>query len=215
MTNRDQLARDIAGFLLQINAIKLNVENPFTWASGLRSPIYCDNRRTLSFPHVRQAIVDGFIQLVKTNYPHADVVAGVATGAIAHGVLTASALDLPFVYVRSSPKGHGMGNQVEGHVEKDQQVVVIEDLISTGKSSLAAIEALKGAGMRVLGMFSIFSYNLDLAQDKFKAANCPVSSLSNYDVLLSLALDEGMISREQLHELKKWRQDPVSWSAAH
>ncbi len=215
MNNHQKLSRDIAGFLLQINAIKLNVEYPFTWASGLRSPIYCDNRRTLSYPKIRNSIASGLANLVSEHHPETELIAGVATGAIAHGVLTASNLNLPFVYVRSNAKGHGLGNQVEGCFEKNQKVVVIEDLVSTGKSSMAAIEALKEAGLNVLGMVSIFSYNLDVAVEKFRDGNCRFDSLSDYETLISMALDQGLISLEQLKELQTWRDDPAAWSASH
>lgn len=201
----------IAGKLLQINAIKLNPANPFTWASGWKSPIYCDNRKTLSYPEVRNAICDGFVKLVKEHYPQAEVIAGVATGAIAHGMLVADRLNLPFIYVRSAPKSHGLSNQIEGHFERGQKVVVIEDLISTGMSSLAAVEALRDAGCDVLGLLAIFTYEFDQATSSFARANVDFKTLSNYSTLIETALKQGTITNAQLELLKTWRENPDEW----
>lgn len=203
----------IASLLLDIEAIKLSPENPFTWASGWKSPIYCDNRKALSFSEVRNTIRDEFARQIIKKYPEVDVIAGVATGAIAHGVLVAQKLDLPFIYVRSSAKKHGLGNQVEGSWKKGQQVVVIEDLVSTGGSSLGASEALKEAGLEVLGMMAIFTYGFQVAEDNFKAAGVKLDTLSNYHALLELASDAGYIAADQKEVLQQWRKDPANWSA--
>lgn len=201
----------IANKLLQINAIKLNPASPFTWASGWKSPIYCDNRKTLSFPEVRNAICEGFVKAIKEKYPQVEVIAGVATGAIAHGMLVADRLNLPFIYVRSAPKSHGLSNQIEGDYKPGQRVVVIEDLISTGMSSLAAVDALRDAGCQVLGLLAIFSYQFDQAVNSFAQANVEFSTLSNYSVLIEAALEQGNISKAELELLKDWRQNPQEW----
>lgn len=206
-------SKKIADYLLQIKAIKLQPANPFTWASGWKSPIYCDNRTTLSHPEVRNAIRDFFSEKIKELYPGAEVIAGVATGAIAHGMLVADKLGLPFIYVRSGAKGHGLGNQVEGHYEPGQKVVVIEDLISTGGSSLNAVEALRGAGCEVLGMMAIFTYGFEKAENSFSSAACRVDTLSNYNVLVERAVETGYVSGKELETLKEWRVDPASWNA--
>ncbi|MDL2320608.1 orotate phosphoribosyltransferase, partial [Alistipes sp. OttesenSCG-928-B03] len=186
MENR---GREIAQSLLQIKAIKLSPANFFTWASGWHSPIYCDNRTTLSFPAVRDQIRDGFAAMVREKYPQAEVIAGVATGAIAHGVLVAEALGLPFIYVRSSPKAHGLTNQVEGYFEKGAKVVVIEDLVSTGGSSLSAVEALRDAGCDVLGMLAIFTYGFPTAAENFERAGVTLDTLSDYETMIPLAIE--------------------------
>jgi orotate phosphoribosyltransferase len=204
-------AKKVAEYLLQIKAIKLQPSNPFTWASGWKSPIYCDNRKTLSFPNVRTYIRDSFAAKVKELYPQADLIAGVATGAIAHGALAADKLGLPFIYVRSEPKGHGLGNQIEGYYEKGQKVVVIEDLISTGGSSLSAVKALKEAGCEVLGMVAIFTYGFSKATDGFKSENCELTTLSNYNILVETAVESGYIGQAEVETLKKWRIDPSTW----
>lgn len=201
----------IASLLLDIQAVKLSPEKPFTWASGWKSPIYCDNRKTLSYPAVRKTIQEDFARLVRDKYPMAEVIAGVATGAIAHGLLVAEALNLPFIYVRSSAKDHGMGNQVEGAWKSGQRVVVIEDLISTGGSSLAAVEALRKEGLEVLGMLAIFTYDFDKAKENFLRAGLQVDSLSNYHKLLELAEEAGYISMDQKNTLSEWRIDPANW----
>lgn len=200
-----------AEYLLQIKAIKLQPANPFTWASGWKSPIYCDNRLTLSFPEVRTFIRDAFASKVKDLYPEATVIAGVATGAIAHGALVADVLGLPFIYVRSGAKDHGLGNQIEGKVEKGQKVVVIEDLISTGGSSLGAVKALREAGCEVLGMIAIFTYGFPKAEEAFSAEKCRLDTLSSYPVLVDMAVTTGYISEKDVETLKKWRSDPSVW----
>jgi len=207
----NQFAKKTAEYLLQIKAIKLQPSNPFTWASGWKSPIYCDNRKTLSFPEVRSYIRDSFATLVKELYPGAEVIAGVATGAIAHGALAADKMGLPFIYVRSEAKEHGLGNQIEGYYEKGQKVVVIEDLISTGGSSLNAVKALRDAGCEVLGMAAIFTYEFKKASDGFESADCKLNTLSNYSVLVETALLTGYIGEAEVETLKKWRADPATW----
>ena len=200
-----------AEFLLQIKAIKLQPSNPFTWASGWKSPIYCDNRKTLSFPEIRSYISSSFATLIRDLYPQAEIIAGVATGAIAHGVLTADKLGLPFIYVRSGAKEHGLGNQIEGYFEQGRKVVVIEDLISTGGSSLNAVQALREAGCDVLGMVAIFTYEFKKAEDSFRSENCNLKTLSNYSVLVETALKTGYISQTEVETLKNWRLDPAGW----
>ena len=204
-------AKSIAGHLLQIKAIKLQPSNPFTWASGWKSPIYCDNRKTLSFPIVRQAIKDSFVQMVNEKFPGAELIAGVATGAIAHGALVAESMDLPFVYVRPGVKEHGLGNQIEGFYEKDQKVVVIEDLISTGGSSLRAVNALREAGCNVMGMIAIFTYGFKKAGDNFSANDCILFTLSDYNTLIDKAMETGYITGNDVEMLKEWRKDPANW----
>jgi len=205
------LAAKIADNLLRIGAVKLRPEAPFTWASGWRSPIYCDNRKTLSFPAVRQSIARGLADIVRDRYPNATVIAGVATGAIAQGILVAELLDLPFVYVRPEPKKHGMGNQVEGFLPERSKVAVIEDLISTGGSSLKAVDALRSEGAEVLGMAAIFTYGFPLADEAFAKADCKIVTLSNYDHLLPRAMAVGQVSEEQLDTLRNWRESPSTW----
>jgi orotate phosphoribosyltransferase len=207
----ESISKTTAEFLLQIKAIKLQPSNPFTWASGWKSPIYCDNRKTLSFPEVRSFIRDSFAAKVKELYPSAELIAGVATGAIAHGALAADKLQLPFVYVRSGAKEHGLGNQIEGYFEPGQKVVVIEDLISTGGSSLNAVKALRDAGCEVLGMVAIFTYEFKKASDAFAAENCTLDTLSNYSVLVETAVKTGYIGQAEVETLKKWRVDPSVW----
>lgn len=197
--------------LLQINAIKLNLANPFTWASGWKSPIYCDNRKTLSYPEVRNLICEAFKRLIIDKYPDVDVIAGVATGAIAHGMLVADRLNLPFIYVRSSPKKHGLENLVEGDVKAGQKVVVVEDLISTGLSSLSAVEALRNAGCEVLGMVAIFTYGFNHASENFKQANVKLDTLANYTELIEIAIKQGFVKEDHLELLKSWRNDPENW----
>jgi orotate phosphoribosyltransferase len=200
-----------AEYLLQIKAIKLQPSNPFTWASGWKSPIYCDNRKTLSFPEVRSFIRDSFCEMIRELYPEAGLIAGVATGAIAHGALVADKSGLPFIYVRSEAKEHGLGNQIEGYFEKGQKVVVIEDLISTGGSSLNAVKALRDSGCEVLGMVAIFTYEFKKATDAFAALNCKLNTLSNYSALVETAVHTGYISQAEVETLKKWRLDPAGW----
>jgi len=207
----EKRAKKIAEYLLQIKAIKLQPSNPFTWASGWKSPIYCDNRKTLSFPEVRTYISDSFASLIRELYPDAAVIAGVATGAIAHGALVADNLGLPFIYVRSGAKEHGLGNQIEGYFEPGQEVVVIEDLISTGGSSLSAVKALREAGCKVCGMMAIFTYEFQKAADGFASENCALHTLSNYSVLIETALSTGYIGEKEVETLKLWRVDPSVW----
>lgn len=207
----ENIARKTAEYLLQIKAIKLQPAKPFTWASGWKSPIYCDNRMTLSFPEVRSYLRDAFSAKVRELYPQAELIAGVATGAIAHGVLVADKLNLPFIYVRSGAKDHGLGNQIEGHFEPGQKVVVIEDLISTGGSSLGAVRALKEAGCSVLGMIAIFTYGFSKASEAFAMEQCSLDTLSNYSVLTEMAAESGYISQGDVKTLAEWRVDPSNW----
>jgi orotate phosphoribosyltransferase len=208
--NKDT-AEKTAELLLQINAIKLNPRNPFTWASGWNSPIYCDNRITLSFPAVRNYIRDEFSKNIEKQFGKPDVIAGVATGAIGIGILVAESLGLPFVYVRPEPKKHGRLNQVEGYLQKGQNVIVVEDLISTGNSSLLAVEALKEAGANVKGMAAIFSYGFEIASENFKNANVDLYTLSNYENLLPLAVAKRYITEEEEITLQEWRKSPSTW----
>lgn len=201
----------IAQSLLKIKAVKLSPNEPFTWASGWNSPIYCDNRVTLSYPDIRRQIYQSFAQLIAEKYPEAELIAGVATGAIAHGVLVAEEMQKPFIYVRSAPKGHGLGNQIEGQYTKGQKVVVVEDLISTGGSSLSAVDALRQAGVEVLGMVAIFTYGFKTAEDNFANANVKVDTLSSYNALIESALESGYVKEDQLTDLKEWRIAPDKW----
>lgn len=201
----------VAEKLLQINAVKLNVQTPFTWASGWKSPIYCDNRKILSFPHIRDFIKSEMTNAVFTEFPDAEVIAGVATAGIPHGALIADLLSLPFVYVRSKPKEHGMGNQIEGVLEMGKKVVVIEDLISTGKSSMEAVHALQVAGATVIGLTSVFTYEFPLASKVFKEAGIKTLSLSNYNALIEVALQKNLIQSSELELLQSWRENPSEW----
>lgn len=205
------IEREVAQTLLQIKAIKLSPANYFTWASGWHSPIYCDNRKILSYPSARTLVRDSFVEIISARYPEAEVIAGVATGAIAHGALVADKMGKPFVYVRSTPKSHGLGNQIEGELKPGAKVVVVEDLISTGGSSLSAVEALRNAGCEVLGMVAIFTYGFPVAEANFAAAEVKLDTLSNYSAMLSLALDEGYIEQSQLETLHEWRENPSQW----
>lgn len=204
-------ATKIAEFLLQIKAVKLQPMDPFQWSSGWKSPIYCDNRKTLSYPNIRTFIRQSYTQVILEKFGKPDVIAGVATGGIAQGALVAQELGVPFIYVRSSAKGHGLQNQIEGDFEKDHNVVVVEDLISTGGSSIKAVEALKDAGLHVKGVIAIFSYGFQHAEDAFKAVNCPFVTLSNYDILIDKALDQGAISKKDIDSLRQWRATPDNW----
>jgi orotate phosphoribosyltransferase len=201
----------IPKYLLQSKASKLEPAKPFTWASGWKSPIYCDNRITLSFPEIRTAIRDAFAKKVKELYPEAEVIAGVATGAIAQGALVADKLNLPFAYVRSAPKTHGTENLIEGIIKPNQKVVVIEDLISTGGSSLQAVDALRKAGAEVLGMLAIFTYGFPLAKENFEKSNVTLHTLTDYIALLDMALETGYIKIDQLEILQQWRKSPATW----
>ncbi len=197
--------------LVQINTIKIQPSNPFTWASGWKAPIYCDNRKLLSYPDARTFVRDEFVKIVREKYPHAEVIAGVATGAIAIGMLVAQELGLPFIYVRAKPKGHGLENLIEGDLKPADKVVVIEDLISTGISSLKASEAISNFGGEVLGMLAIFTYNFPVAQENFENAGIELTTLSRYKTLLEVALQSGEIKESDLDSLDKWRKNPSEW----
>jgi len=206
-------AKKTAEVLLKVKAIKLSPSEPFKWASGWKSPIYCDNRVTLSYPPVRVFLKEEIAKIVELQYGKPDVIAGVATGGIAIGILVAQELGVPFIYVRPEPKNHGRKNQIEGHLESGQNVVVIEDLISTGKSSLNAVKALKEAGAVVKGMVAIFSYGFDIASDNFKNSNVALTTLSNYSHLLEQAMDSKYITEKELETLSEWRKDPGNWKS--
>ncbi len=208
MNNYD---KTIAALLLQCNAIKLSPDKPFNWASGWKSPIYCDNRKTLAYPEIRNTIKISFAGLIKEKYLSTEAIAGVATGAIAQGAMVADLMGLPFMYVRSEAKGHGLENLIEGEPKEGQKVVVIEDLISTGGSSLKAVKALKDKGCDVLGMVAIFTYGFQKAEEGFKSASCPLFTLSNYEALIELALKTGYIGQHHLETLKDWRKSPETW----
>ncbi|WP_343306454.1 orotate phosphoribosyltransferase [Chitinophaga niabensis] len=203
--------KQVAEKLLQIQAVKLSPAKPFTWASGWKSPIYCDNRTVLSFPYIRDYIKSELSNTVFESFPDAAVIAGVATAGIPHGALVADQLKLPFIYVRSKPKEHGMGNQIEGVLQPGQPVVVIEDLISTGKSSLEAVQAIRAAGGEVIGMVSIFNYGFDIAVKAFEAAGVTYKSLSNYSALIELAVEKGLVSATEQETLQAWRSAPDVW----
>lgn len=203
--------KQVAERLLQVQAVKLSPAEPFTWASGWKSPIYCDNRKVLSFPYVRDYIKSELSNIVYETFPEAAVIAGVATAGIPHGALVADQLKLPFIYVRSKPKEHGMGNQIEGILQPGQSVVVIEDLISTGKSSLEAVQAIRAAGGEVIGLVSIFDYGFDVAVKAFAAAGVPFYSLSNYSAMISLAVEKGLVTASEEAALQAWRSAPDQW----
>ena len=205
-------AKIVAEKLLQVNAVRLNTKEPFTWASGWKSPIYCDNRRVLSFPFIRDFIKSELCNIVFEKFPEAGMLAGVATAGIAWGAMTADQLKLPYIYVRPKPKEHGLGNQIEGYYEKGQSVVVIEDLVSTGKSSLQVVEVLKAAGLKVAGMVSIFTYGFTLADTAFSEAGITYYSLTDYPSLISLAIEQGKVSEGERGILLKWREDPANWT---
>lgn len=211
MNKNESLAQDTAEFLLQIKAIKLDANNPFTWSSGIKSPIYCDNRKILSYPKIRTFVRQEFVKMINEEFGDIDLIAGVATGAIAHGALVAQDLGVPFVYVRAAKKDHGMENLIEGVAESGQSVVVIEDLVSTGNSSLSAVAALREAGCNVKGMVAIFTYGLKSAVQKFKADKCPLYTLTNYDQLIKHALTKSYIKDSDLQSLIKWRENPEAW----
>jgi len=206
------IAKKTAELLLQIKAIKLNPENPFTWASGWNSPIYCDNRITLSYVAIRNYLRQNLAKIVEEKYGKPDVIAGVATGAIAIGVLVAEELGVPFVYVRPEPKKHGRQNKIEGYIEKGQNVVIIEDLISTGKSSLNAVKALNELDVKVKGMVAIFSYGFEFAANNFKDANVELTTMSDYNHLLEQAIETNYIAQKDLKTLENWRINPDKWS---
>lgn len=210
MNNKNAVAEK----LLQINAIKLSVDVPFTWASGWKSPIYCDNRRILSFPAERDFIKKEMCDCLNTTFGSAEIVAGVATAGVPWGALIADQLELPFIYVRPKPKEHGLGNQVEGFYEVNKKVVIIEDLISTGKSSLQVVDVLKNAGLNILGMISIFNYGFDIAINAFKDKGVEYRSITDYKTLISEATRKNIISEEDQKSLLKWREDPANWKAS-
>jgi orotate phosphoribosyltransferase len=207
-----KVAEQTVNFLTQINAIKLNTKNPFTWTSGIKSPIYCDNRLVLSYPKIREFIADSMTHIIKNKYGSDISIAGVATGAIAVGAMISERLNVPYAYVRPEPKGHGLRNQIEGNIEEKSNVVVIEDLISTGKSSLNAINALKSEDINVMGMLSIFSYNFDFANKKFIDEKVTINSLADYNTLVEVIESNGDLNNDEITRLKKWREDPESWS---
>lgn len=209
--NEDKAIK-VAEFLLQVKAIKLSPNKPFTWASGIKSPIYCDNRVTLSYPNIRTFMRQAYAESILDHFGKPDVIAGVATGGIAQGALVAQELGIPFIYVRSSVKEHGMGNQIEGYYEKGQKVVVIEDLISTGGSSLKAIAALRDAELDVRGLVAIFTYGFDIAHENFANAECPYVTLSDYNSMIAEALDSNLISQDDMDSLKRWRDNPSAWN---
>ena len=208
----DNIKKDFAARLLQVNAIKLQPNDPFTWASGWKSPFYCDNRRTLSFPQLRSFIKLELAHAVLEHFPQADAVAAVATGAIAQGALVADALQLPFVYVRSKPKDHGLENLIEGDLKAGQKVVVIEDLISTGGSSLKAVEAIRKAGCEVVGMVAAYTYGFAVAEDAFKAADVKLVTLTDYEHVVQKAVETGYIAKEDVVLLNEWRLNPAEWN---
>lgn len=197
--------------LLQINALRLNVKEPFQWASGWKSPVYCDNRKVLSYPHVRDYVKSELANTILENFPDAECIAGVATAGIPHGALAADLLKLPFVYVRSKPKGHGLGNQIEGVLKQGQKVVVVEDLVSTGKSSLEAVQALKEAGADISGMCALFTYGFPHADEAFEKANVKLITLSNYNALMEVCRDNNTISESDIATLQQWRLNPGEW----
>ncbi len=207
MTNEKAIAEK----LLQVQAVKLSPEKPFTWASGWLSPIYCDNRKVLSFPFVRDFIKSELCNVIFEQFPDVESLAGVATAGIAWGAMAADQLKLPYMYVRPKPKEHGLGNQIEGHYEKGQKVVVIEDLISTGKSSLQVVDVLRNAGVEVIAMVSIFNYGFQIAIDAFETAKVPFVSLSNYDTLIDIAIEKGNIDAKMQTLLLDWKQNPAIW----
>lgn len=211
----NEIARQTAAQLLQIKAIKLQPEEPFTWASGWKSPIYCDNRVILSFPQVRTYVREVMARMIREKYGTPDAIAGVATGAIAMGVLVAQEMNLPFVYVRPEAKSHGRKNQIEGALEEGQSVVVIEDLVSTGGSSLKAVDALREAGAKVIGMAAVFTYGFQVSEDNFNNANCDLYTLSDYSHLLEEVNSKGYINEETFTTLKEWRKAPEKWEPAN
>jgi orotate phosphoribosyltransferase len=205
-------AKHFAEKLLQIKALQINLQKPYTWASGWHSPVYCDNRKVLSFPYVRDFVKSELANMILEKFPDADVIAGVATAGIPHGVMAADLLKLPFIYVRAKPKEHGMGNQVEGVLEKGQKVVVVEDLVSTGKSSLQVVDVLRDLGADVLGMCALFTYGFPIADEAFAKANLPLHTISNYQALMEVCEDQGLVTPDQKETLSQWRLDPANWN---
>lgn len=214
MTDESEIQKKVAEFLLQIKAIKLQPAKPFTWASGWKSPIYCDNRVALSYPAIRTYIRQNLTALIQDEFGAVSLIAGVATAGIPQGVLVAQEMGLPFAYVRPNPKEHGTGRQIEGDISQGQRVVVVEDLISTGKSSLQAVELLRAAGCDVAGLVAIFSYGFEIADENFKAAKCRYATLSNYQALIDYAADNALITPDDQELLVKWRSNPAGWHTA-
>lgn len=210
-TSKNETTLQVAEYLLQIKAVRLNVKNPFTWSSGWKSPIYCDNRITLSYPKIRSFIKNSFVKIIQENFSSAQVIAGVAAGAIAQGALVAEEMKKPFVYVRSSAKGHGMENLVEGELKPNQKVVVIEDLISTGKSSLEAVKAIREKNCEVIGLCAIFTYGFKEAEDSFAKEKVLFIALSSYEILIQKASEINYIRKSDLETLKAWRKNPEEW----
>lgn len=211
ITIQDKTATEIASKLLQIGAIKLNIKTPFTWSSGWKSPIYCDNRLALSYPFIRSFIKHSLVQAIHENFPQAECIAGVATAGIPQGALVAEEMGLPFVYVRPKPKEHGMGNLIEGKIEKGQKAVLIEDLISTGGSSLKAAQAMRDAGFKVIGMAAIFTYGFEASEKAFAEEKVPLICLSDFNHLLPEAIQQKYLDEDQLIYVKSWRLDPANW----
>lgn len=211
MNSMESIEREVAKSLLDIKAVLLSPEKPFSWASGWLSPIYCDNRRILSYPELREKICSRMAEIISMKFPDVEVIAGVATGAIAHGMLVAHILKKPFIYVRPKPKDHGTGARIEGHFTEGAKAVVVEDLISTGQSSLSATDALIKGGLQVLGMTAIFSYNFNVARRAFEVADVELYTLTNYDTLVEVALETGYIKDSDLELLKEWRFSPSTW----
>lgn len=209
----NNVATEFAAQLLEVKAVKVQPTEPFTWASGWKSPFYCDNRKTLSYPKLRTFVKNNLVELIKTSFSDADAVAGVATGAIAQGALVADALGLPFCYVRSKAKDHGMGNLIEGTLPEGSKVVVVEDLISTGGSSLKAVEALRAAGFEVVGMVAAYTYGFPIAEQAFQKAGVRLLTLTNYEAVVSVAIESGYITADQQPTLNEWRKDPANWMA--
>lgn len=207
-------AEKIAGLLLECEAVSLNPKEPYTWASGIKSPIYCDNRITMSYPAVRKEIAKGLADIIRKFYPETEVIAGTATAGIPHAAWVAEELDLPMIYIRSKAKGHGKQNQIEGRLTEGQKVVCIEDLISTGGSVIDAASAVQQAGGAVLGCAAIFSYQLDAAMDNFQEADLPIYTLSNYSALIKAAVEKGIIKSEDKMLLNEWRDNPAEWGRA-
>ena len=203
--------KEFATRLLQIKALQINAAKPFTWASGWHSPVYCDNRKVLSHPYLRDFVKSELANMVLEHFPEAEVIAGVATAGIAHGVMAADLLKLPFIYVRSKPKEHGMGNQIEGELQAGQKVVVVEDLVSTGKSSLQAVDAIRAAGGEVIGMCALFTYGFPEAAEAFEKAGVPLKTISDYNALMDVALAQGLIQENEQETLSKWRLAPAQW----
>lgn len=209
----NNVATEFAAQLLEVKAIKVQPTEPFTWASGWKSPFYCDNRKTLSYPKLRTFVKNNLVELIKASFSDADAVAGVATGAIAQGALVADVLGLPFCYVRSKAKDHGMGNLIEGTLPEGSKVVVVEDLISTGGSSLKAVEALRAAGFEVVGMVAAYTYGFPIAEQAFQKAGVRLLTLTNYEAVVSVAIESGYITADQQPTLNEWRKDPANWMA--